>query len=433
MKLPSINSYDNLSNAVQNKNTSIEQAVNTAKVNANDQIAPDSVFISQVYLVDFDFNSWLAEPDQANLSDEQKQQLTSLYERLSEEDFINLAKTDVLKNEQFLSLSGQLDDEHLNGLVSAIAGLSVPASMLFVHVNEYQPPRTEEEKIAQFIDVIANQNEVNRDKIISQAALYSESVNTYKKNSRDDGTYSEINLYFSTDSSANNLQNFVSSVISSDNPGDLVDKLSNFSEQQQSAMLNVLGFDNHLGTRLLDQLHDKDETARQNIVSFLGDITQKSGAFLEFSAFSSRDPDNPLYLRKGHGDNMYTTVQDMVSKTVNLLEDYEFSDEQLSKFGEDLTNHPRQQQIAYLDTFTLGLENLTQRDENNPETYNPLDDAQSATQLFALLNDETILEKMYQTRQGEDYRAGTFFKVKSYQEYQADAKQLMAHYLPSIS
>lgn len=433
MKLPSINSYENLSNAVQNKNTSIEQAVNTAKVNANDQIAPDSVFISQVYLVDFDFNSWLAEPDQANLSDEQKQQLTSLYERLSEEDFINLAKTDVLKNEKFLSLSGQLDDEHLNGLVSAIAGLSVPASMLFVHVNEYQPPRTEEEKIAQFIDAIANQNEVNRDKIISQAALYSESVNTYKKNSRDDGTYSEINLYFSTDSSANNLQNFVSSVISSDNPGDLVDKLSNFSEQQQGAMLNVLGFDNHLGTRLLDQLHDKDETARQNIVSFLGDITQKSGAFLEFSAFSPRAPDNPLYLRKGHGDNMYTTVQNMVSKTVNLLEDYEFSDEQLSKFGEDLTNHPRQQQIAYLDTFTLGLENLIQRDENNQETYNPLEDAKSATQLFALLNDEAVLEKMYQTRQGEDYRAGTFFKVKSYQEYQADAKQLMAHYLPSIS
>ena len=149
MKLPSINSYESLSNAVQNKNASIEQAVNTAKVNANDQIAPDSVFISQVYLVDFDFNSWLAEPDQANLSDEQKQQLTSLYERLSEEDFINLAKTDVLKNEQFLSLSGQLDDEHLNGLVGTLSGLSVPASMLFVNVNESHPPRPEKEKIAE--------------------------------------------------------------------------------------------------------------------------------------------------------------------------------------------------------------------------------------------------------------------------------------------
>ncbi|GAA0816054.1 hypothetical protein GCM10009111_15260 [Colwellia asteriadis] len=427
----SVNPY--VSNTVTLSHASDKLTVPQKTLTDNESTTPttsQTLFISEVAKVNFNFANWLKEPIQAEFSDEKKEKLALLYEKLPEDKFIHLARMGVTSNDDLLAMVPSLDEKQLTQLSDVIAGVGVSANMLYTHLNEYAKhgKRSGAEKVAQFLEVLANSKRPVREQLIENASQYTEQVNIYREQKKNQVTYSPLGEYNNPRSSANDLQNFISTVIDAESPATLVNKLNQYTSTQQSQLLNVLGFDREQGEALLNALMNKSENTKDSILSFIGNLALKANPFLEMKVFNSSD----VGYRKGYGDNLHETVAVMVEQTVSLLSEYSFGDTQLENIGVQLNKLHRKEQIAYLEVATIGLENLLSDKTQGSVTSLTNDDQQQALRrLSPLLSNKSLLNIVYQTREGEEREHGQFFTPKSQQQYQQDLTTTIKHFLPS--
>lgn len=387
------------------------------------------VFLSELDKLYFNFNKWLEEPIQSEFSAEKIEKLKDLYSKMSEEDFIRLGRLGITSNDDFLSMVETLDKEQLSQLTDTFYGLSASANMLFTHVNEFNPSRTYEEKVEQFIEVLSDTQRIARDQLIEKAAEYNEKISIHKAERKNDATYESLGGYFDVKSSANDLQNFVSTVIDTKSPADFVNKLDQYSREQQSSLLNVLGMSRIEGEQLLDGLLDKSDEARTSILSFIGKVALKTNPFFEMSAFG--DSEHVVSISKGFGDNLFETTKKMLENMGELLTTYNFSDEQLVEMGDQLNDLNRKEQIGYLEAAVIGLDNLLgiQTSSTN-ELIDMKAEPQAMNKLQSVLSNKDALQAVYEVREGEDRRSGRSYVPKTKWEYLEDLEKVVSSYIP---
>ena len=330
--------------------------------------------------------------------------MDGILNRLDEDSQKHLIDSGLMTNEKFLDLASELDDEELQQLSETLQGMDTPTTL------QLNTPYSEIK--GELIDALSSANDATRSKILQQTAQYAEKV---VPNS-DDATYDSMGRIMLT-SSSNDLHSFISSLNKTEDVNGLMDKLNSFDEEQQSQLLNVMSLDYDLGERLLEQVSGKDKDIQDNILNFVGEIAATSSR-MESRDFEGHNMPGTLYSGTIPGsDNHFADVsKEMIEDTVSLLENHDFTDDQLLQMGEELNSMERIDQRAYLAITKVGLEQLV-GDNSLDQESNKL--SQALESISALRSDSNIREEVFRARYGVANEPGSKF-LGTKDKYDAD-------------
>lgn len=319
-------------------------------------------------------------------SKEMADKMDAILNRLDEDSQKHLIDSGLMTDEKFLAMASELDDKELMQLSKALQGVDTPSSLAF----NYPAGETQRK----LVDVLSGADDTTRSRILEQVAEYADTVVP----DENDHTYT-MRGHVDRNTTSNDLHNFVNALADTKNAGQFLDKLAGYDRQQQSQLLSVLSLDYDLGERLLDSLSGKDKEAKDNILQFVSEIANTASP-MESKAFEG--PDMPGTLFKGAlpgSDNHFEDIsKDTIETMVSLLEDYDFSDEQLLHMGTELNSLDRTNQRAYLAITQGGLAELL---GDQPQNASADKLAQALNQVSALRSNEQTRMDVFLARYGE--------------------------------
>lgn len=356
-------------------------------------------------------------------SDEDADQIASILNRITEDQQKSLIDSNVLLDDEFVKLVGELDDEELSELTDTLDGLSTlpRLSAPFLQENNYYNFLNPAED---FLNILISSDTQTRSQLLEQSSLYAGKVAKPGENY----TYGSAGAMYST-ASANDLHNFAFILNQMEDIDPFLGKLMAFDEAEQSELLHVFSMDIELGERLLDNLEDKDKDLQRELLNFLGGVAESS-SFLSSSSLwptSEKNIQNSgTVLTKDN--NARDITRGMIEGMFSLLEDYQFSDEQLLDMGKALNSMDRSNQRAYLDITTTGLEHLLKDEDSKPLDISEHVDVLDAIE--TLRSDANVRDLVFKSRVGEkrdDEHEGThqriiFYTHKTLQNSRQDMK-----------
>ncbi len=239
-------------------------------------------------------------------------------------------------------------------------------------------------------------DEGTRGRVLEQAATHASKIPPFQ----GDETYNADGSFLAVASSsmANNLHNFANAVNKSDDVGLMLDKLDGFSEDQQSDLLHILGTSVEMGDRLMETLSDRDTNAQDAMLNLLSEVAQSARGYApEISPVSGSGNGGAIL---EHDNYSGRVVWDMVDDSIALMENYQFSDEQVEEMATELTHMERSDQRAYLAITKTGLAHLL--GEGGEQTI-ALDEHQGAlATVEALRGNASVRDTGFKSRMGEE-------------------------------
>lgn len=307
----------------------------------------------------------------------------------------------VLTDSSFLDMANSLSDQALNDLADTLQAMVLPASNNFT--SHAESDRTFTEKVAQFIDTLEQVSPEQREQILSQAASYAKQVDQQHLSTFNAIVYGQDISRFNTlqrftdDTSANNLHNYVSAIISSDTPADLTAQLNTLSNEAQQGLLNVYGLDTELGACLSQLISRGEPKVPESLLTALGDMVDA----IHISPFINEDfgfayTGVEALLKDNEQSSGRKFALDSVTSMIAMMENYDLSDDQLETMGTELSALSNPQKRAYIEITTTGLDTMLQA------TVMPNLDKKNLTQALdivsTLRNNEHVLELVNRSR-----------------------------------
>ena len=351
------------------------------------------------------------------LGDERNERIENVLNRVSKEQRQSLINTEMILDDNFLSLAESLDDRALGQLASSIHKMQTPATVHMAPNYGLATARLAKEFVA---DLTAMSSDTQL-RVLERAAGYAEQVISRPAES----TYNASGtLPFAQPSpSANNLYNFVSAVHKTDDPDAMLDSLQPFTETQQDTLLQIYAADNQLGQDVVEGLTDRSEQAADSFLNYLGGLAEKARPGFEYGFNKPVGYEEPDRANIDYDNEMLWVVKDMLDTTMSFISEYQFSDDQLSAMTDKLSYMESTHQRSYLEITKTGLETLvgdeadTLELEDNPEiieTLNQLRDNHSTREGIAL------------SRMGDDTGDPTSrYEVKDDYESKRDQKNMI--------
>jgi len=337
---------------------------------------------------------------------EKAQRMESVLDRLSDDQQDTLIDSEVIESDEFLSLAEQLDDKRLGQLADTLEGLrTLPRQGGFDAIIQagLSPDL--------LISTLSELDESTRERVLDKTAQYAAHIPP--RDNTDTYSASGLNLQATGSPAASDLHNFVQAVGGAEDLSGMLDGLDSFSEMQQSGLLNVLGKDVALGERLMDQLAERGNAAKDTAINFLGDLAVSADFRVSKATAATPSPLTKVYAVADHDNQSADTLLDMIESSVSLLESYEFSDEQIVQMNNQLSAMERSDQRAYLAITETGLDQLVGADRDNPADLE--DNADAVGVIDGLRSDATVRDAVFMSRMGEETRSDgqSFFEVKS--------------------
>ncbi|MBB1485874.1 hypothetical protein [Oceanospirillum sediminis] len=375
-----------------------------------------------------------------NMSPEKAERVQTLLSRLDDEQNTILAGTqhihgDELFSDDFLTMVEEMDDEQLSQLINTLDGFNVNPGNNFFYRD---PPDLEN-----FIQTLAQTDEETRDRILDKTSELSEAI--YHPDG--DFTYDSMGISPQVGSvTANPLHHFISAVTQSPDSNQFMDKLEQFDEQQQNQLLNVFGWDHKQGERLMNALEGKSEETQGALLSFLSDLTENGAVPLTIKQqVAGSDMHTGSVWLDGQkpgtaaalltiDNNSESTVDQMLDETLTLLDQYQFSDEQLIQMTDDLKGMERSDQRAYLTISKTGLETLFSASGNTGNERQPIDMSEHQ-QAFDIVDsvrqDSHARDLVFRSRVGEQVGLmssvnSEFYELKSKEDSLRDVRNTVA-------
>lgn len=313
----------------------------------------------------------------------------------------DLLRVGVLTDPDFLDMASSLDDEELDNLMQTLQGMVLPASHNITSHTEAD--RTLTEKVAQFVDVLKQSSPEERGQILSQAATYAGQVDQAHLKTFSSVVYGQdiarFNALqrFSDNFSANNLHNYVSAIIDSDDPVALTEQLSGMSDQGQQGLLTVYGLDTDLGQRLSTLISAGDGQIPDNLIASLGDMVDA----IRESPFAQEDfgfayTGDEAMLKDNEQSSGRDFALDSVSSMIEMMENYDFSDEQLETMGTELSSLSNPEKRAYIEITATGLDAMLQAPVSENLHKKNLDEAVDV--VSTLRTNQHVLDLVNRTR-----------------------------------
>ena len=351
------------------------------------------------------------------LGDERNERIENVLGRVTKEQRQSLINTEMILDENFLSLAESLDDTALGQLASSIHKMQTPATVHMAPNYGLATARLAKEFVA---DLTAMSSDTQL-RVLERAAGYAEQVISRPTES----TYNASGtLPFAQPSpSANNLYNFVSAVHKTADPDAMLDSLQPFTESQQETLLLIYAADNQLGQDVVEGLTDRSEQTADSFLNYLGGLAEKARPGFEYGFNKPVGYEEPDRANIDYDNDMLWVVKDMLDTTMSLISDYQFSDEQLSAMTDKLSYMETTHQRSYLEITKTGLETLvgdeaeTLQLEDNPEIIETLDQ---------LRDNHSTREGIALSRMGDDTGdPKSRYEVKDDYESKRDQKNMI--------
>ena len=300
----------------------------------------------------------------------------------------------LLTDPEFLDLAEKMNDEELQNLATTVTSMRLPATENYTSHNESD--RTYKDKVSDFLEVLTQSDKADRRAILKQSAGYAEQIDSQHLKTFQRAVYRQdfsqlITLQkFQNHTSANDLQNYVSAVISSEEPAALTEQLEKMSNSTQHSLLNVYGLDMDLGKRLSQLAGPKGNNIPDALFSALGDMVDEIKTFPLFQngTFATAWRGDEALQKDNEQSHGRDFALHSVTSTIDMLAQYDFSDEQLSTMGTDLNGLSNPEKRAYLHITAIGLEDMLKAEA--PESAGKtLDDALAV--VSELRNNQNVL------------------------------------------
>lgn len=318
----------------------------------------------------------------------------------------------LLTNTDFLDMTSSLSDEALEDFAKTIKTLYLPATKNFTSHNEAK--RTYQDKVAQFTDILLNSSEEDRDAILSKAASYAEQVDkghlrAFKTTvlSQDISQFSKLQRY-RDDTSANNLHNYITAVIDSDNPVNLTNQLEKMNDDAQAGLLNVYGLDTGLGDRLAKLMGSEANQVPESLLTALGNIVGEIKVpMIPLKDYGRALTGDKALLKDNWQSQGRDFALDSVTNMISMMEKYDFSGKQLESMGTDLNALSSPEKRAYIEITTTGLDSMLKQTvfdrlnkPNLKEALSVVDTLRQDKDVISLVNraqyhDVTLVERPY--------------------------------------
>ena len=323
---------------------------------------------------------------------EKTDRMEAVLNRLGDEQQQVLIDSNLLMEDDFLALAETLSDEELSAFSSVVEGLqTLPKLNHFAAID-----LTGFTAAKALVDTLSTMDEGTRGRVLEQAAIHASKIPPYQ----GDETYNADGSFLGVASSsmANDLHNFVNAVNKSDDAGLMLDKLDEFSEDQQSDLLQILGTSVEMGDRLMEALSDRDSKTQDVMLNLLSEVAQSARGYAPDIRPVSGSGNGGAILE--HDNYSGRVVWDMVEDSISLMENYQFSDEQVEEMATELTHMERSDQRAYLEITKTGLAHLL--GEGGEQTI-ALDEHQGAlATVEALRGNASVRDTVFKSRMGEE-------------------------------
>ncbi|WP_417597010.1 hypothetical protein [Oceanospirillum sp.] len=341
---------------------------------------------------------------------EQKVKADALLERMSPEqrDFITSNIGDyvsLLKDDDIYQLAENLSDEEVSQFTDIMIamqsedpwGIRVTNDLDYIHIRDV-------------MQTLADSRPALRRQILDQAHAYAEQVQPYTEQVQPrekPSTYNRKELFprpQNKNSSMDNLVTFLSTLHNTKDHQSLMNNLDSVDETQKIPLMQVYILDEELGVRSYEILKNKafSPEAKEGLLQFIAETADKTRHFfdLKIGANNSSNPNDSKAASVAWLDNhSYSIGRDMVKDTLDLLDNYEFSDEQLLNMTGTLNNLDRSNQRAYLEITVQGMEHLFGSDYLEPLDLTEHSDALAA--IDAVRNNAEARDLVFMSRLGD--------------------------------
>ncbi|MEH6443276.1 MAG: hypothetical protein V7784_05215 [Oceanospirillaceae bacterium] len=277
------------------------------------------------------------------------ERMLNVYNRLSSVDQENIIDTNLINDEDFLNLAEQLSDDELADFMSVAKALQKAPALDAIN-RTFISSQT----LNTFTQNLLELNSADREEVLQQGKIHAAKVPSTESGE----TYNRQALQSSNSfSAANDIRNFVLAVNSSENVPDMLDNLQKYSADQQSDLLAILP-NEIFADRVIERLDDIPEDLVGSALSFFADTLQKVDSF---SPMMAEDLEGTKGVSAGLGfdNNSQQTRFDMLDKTLSLIENYDFDEQQLNDMFSSLGSLDVTNQRAYIEITDSGLDLLT--------------------------------------------------------------------------
>lgn len=362
-------------------------------------------------------------------NDDQKARVDALLERISpaQRDIIisNISDYEsLLKGDEIFQLAENLSDKEL----SQLTDITIAMQSENRHGRFYA--KTSEVfdsiHIEDVMQILADSKPALRQQILDQAHIYAEQVQPYTEQVQPrekPDTYNRKELFRlpqNQNSSMDNLSTFLNALHNTKDHQNLMDNLDSVDETQKIPLMQVYILDEELGVRSHQMLKNKaiSPEAKEGLLQFIAETADKTRHFLDLKieANNSSNPKDSKSASVAWLDNhSYSIGQDMVKDTLDLLDNYAFSDEQLLNMTSTLNSLDRSNQRAYLEITVQGMEHLFGSDYLEPLDLTEHSDALAA--IDAVRNNAEARDLVFMSRMGDlSHPAGKTCDAMYYQK-----------------
>lgn len=356
---------------------------------------------------------------------EQTDRMQAIMNLLPSDEAKNLVDMGLIDDDDFINFASSLSEEDLINFAKVALGLQTKSQIGEQIVLEDSGSRRAKE-LMQSLSTLDSQT-VSR--TLAIASELSDKVPRIDLTA----TYEANGRLPQGSSSANDLHNFVKAINSSDGPTPsadiekMLDNLANFSQDQQSSILQVLARDVELGTRVMDNLAGYHKDTQDSLLSYLSKLTSTISVFTQGLAPN----ETPLKLPEGQWSgaiididkNDEHVILGMIDKLMTVTESYRFDDEQLDKMASDLKGMDNLDQRAYIEITATGLNTLLNGDSESPIDLQQHQDALEV--IDDLRSSDTARDLVTKSRKGQaHYSDGrAFYEYKDTATSERDQRQ----------
>lgn len=339
---------------------------------------------------------------------EKADRMESVLDRLSDAQQNTLIDTDLVQDEGFLALAEELNDEELSKLANGIEGLRTPPQQSGFTAELSAGKNTEN-----LIATLTGLNGETRSRVLDEVDHHAAKIPPRETSETYQPT-GQLSPSRGT-APADDLHNFVQTVTHVEDVAKTLDSLAQFSDSQQSDLLHVFGKDAELGGRLAEQLSDRSKTTKDTTLSYLGGLAAKADPYLNGLTQTVVAPGEDRYAIPQHDNLSSDTLMGMIESSVGMLENYDFSDEQVTQMSMQLKGMEASDQRAYIAITETGLDQLIGADSQRPADMETNEEVMATVD--ALRSDVTVRETVFMARMGEQRDTGSdedryFYQVK---------------------
>ena len=279
--------------------------------------------------------------------------LLAMLAQLDEEGLKALVDSELLDDDEFLTMAEKLEPEQLQQFADIAKGLKAN-QFSDTNIGKQFIYQIEVKQLADKLQKLEQSTLLN---VLDKGAKFSSAVTANVQDTESTVYDKQGALDTFVDPNNRDFRNFISAVVKMEKPEALMQTLSEFSEQQGKNLLALYAKDPHQAGDVVNALKDKSEAVKDAFTDQFAKLTR--GAYLDQSGHvgqSSKGAESSFAMPFNAAD-LHLQVPKMIDQTLSLIQGYDFSDDQLLEMHHSLQGSVAQQQ-NYLDITETGLELL---------------------------------------------------------------------------